>query len=89
LLKRYWIDGTEYRLRKTVFDDLYYQRSVAIEHSEFEEISGQFYPKKTVVKIKSEEGNAQFAFEITRLKLDKTNDFPFEIPDDYERRIHN
>lgn len=36
LLKRYWFDGYDYHLVRTVFDDLYYQRSVTIDHSDFE-----------------------------------------------------
>ncbi|MDP4827325.1 MAG: DUF4292 domain-containing protein [Flavobacteriales bacterium] len=87
LLKRYWFDGYDYHLVRTVFDDLYYQRSVTINHSDFEVTENLTYPKQTSVSVTSEKGSAQFSFEITRLKIDKDYEFPFEIPEDYERRL--
>lgn len=87
LLKRYWFDGYDYHLVRTVFDDLYYQRSVTINHSDFEVTEQYTYPKQTAVSVVSEKGTAQFSFEITRLKVDQDYDFPFEIPEDYERRL--
>lgn len=87
LLKRYWFDGYDYHLVRTVFDDLYYQRSVTIDHSDFEVTESFSYPKRTSVSVTSEKGSAQFSFEVTRLKVDKDYDFPFEIPEDYERRL--
>ncbi|MBI1266625.1 MAG: DUF4292 domain-containing protein [Cryomorphaceae bacterium] len=87
LLKRYWFDGYDYRLMRTVFDDLYYQRSVTINHADFEVTETLTYPKQTSVSVTSEKGSAQFNFEISRLKIDKDYEFPFEIPEDYERRL--
>lgn len=86
LIKRYWFDGYDYRLHRTIFDDLYYQRSFEIEHRTFTEHAGQYYPELTLVTLGTIEGNTVFSFEITRLKTNKEYDFPFDIPEDFERK---
>lgn len=86
LLKRYWFDGYTYRLMKTMFDDLYYKRSVTIEHDDFKEEEGQTYPQRTKMTVSTPEMTSSFEFKIIRLKLNKSYDFPFEIPEDYERK---
>lgn len=86
LMKRYWISGDHYRPVKTVFDDLYYKRFLQIDHSDFEELEGMLLPRKTVLTAGSPEGSASFSIEINRVKRTNGLDFPFEIPDDYERK---
>ncbi len=86
LLKRYWFDGYDYRLMKTMFDDLYYKRSVTIEHDDFKEVDNQYYPSETKMTLSTPEMTSTFEFKITRLKLNKPYEFPFEIPNDYERK---
>jgi hypothetical protein len=86
LLKRYWFDGYDYSLVKTMFDDLYYKRSVTIEHDDFKEIDHQSYPQQTKMTLSTLEGTSTFGFKITRIKLNKEYEFPFETPKDYERK---
>jgi hypothetical protein len=86
MVKRYWISGDHFRVTKTQFDDLYYQQSLLVEHSNFQEDEGQLYPEKTSVTANSPEGTATFKMEVTRIKRYDTLDFPFEIPEDYERK---
>jgi hypothetical protein len=87
LMKRYWISGDSYRPVKTVFDDLYYQRYLQIEHSQHKEAQGMLYPQKTVLTTGTPQGSARFSIEVTRLKHQNDLEFPFEIPDDYERKF--
>ena len=86
LLKRYWVSGDHYRPVKTVFDDLYYNRFLQIEHSQYEELDAMLYPAKTVLTAGAPEGLAKFSIEVNRIKRTNGLDFPFEIPDDYERK---
>lgn len=87
LMKRYWISGNNYRPVKTVFDDLYYQRYLQIEHNSHKELDGMLYPAKTTVTTSTPEGAARFSIEITRIKQQTSLDFPFDIPVDYERKF--
>ncbi len=86
LMKRYWIDGDIFRPTKTVFDDFYSQRFLQIEHSQHKEAKGMLYPQKTVITATSPEGTARFSIDVTRIKHYDELDFPFDIPDDYERK---
>lgn len=86
LMKRYWFDGRTYRLVRTVFDDFYYQRSLEIEHLEFDKYNEQPYPAKSRMTFGTIDGNTTFTFETTRIRTGKEYDFPFSIPEDYERR---
>lgn len=86
LMKRYWIGGEHFRPTKTVFDDLYYQRYLQIEHSNHKVLDGQKYPGKTIVTAGSPDGTIRFTIETNRIKLYDDLEFPFDIPDDYERK---
>jgi hypothetical protein len=86
LMKRYWFDGETYRLVQTVFDDLYYQRSLTIEHLSFEDYQEQTYPEESRLTLGTIDGNTTFTFETVRLRTGKEYEFPFSIPEDYERK---
>ncbi|MEO0403378.1 MAG: DUF4292 domain-containing protein [Bacteroidota bacterium] len=86
LVKRYWFNGVSYRLERSIFDDLYYQRSVQIEHSDFKEYGVQSYPELTRLIINSLGQRQEIEVKINRLKTNKEYDFPFDIPEDFERR---
>lgn len=86
LMKRYWISGEHFRPTKTVFDDLYYQRYLQVEHSNYKVLDGEKYPGKTVVTAGSPDGNIRFTIETNRIKRYDHLEFPFDIPNDYERK---
>jgi hypothetical protein len=85
LVKRHWFDGLTFDPMRDVFDDLYYLRSVTIERSDFveEEDAGR-WPQHVLVTLKSPEGNASIELRITRAKLNKPSDFPFDVPANIE-----
>ena len=88
LVKRYWFDGIDYRLERSVFDDLYYRRAVIVEHDNFKTIEGQSYPEITRLIISSLTASQTLQIEINRIKTSKEYDFPFEIPKDFERKTN-
>jgi hypothetical protein len=86
IVKRFWLNGSTYRLDKTVYNDILEARTLEIEHSGTETIDGQQYPAATSLKVFSAKGKESLSFRISRIRLDRTYDFPFEIPKDYARR---
>ncbi len=88
IIKRYYLNGTSFQLEKTVFYDLFNNRSLHIFHSQFENIGTVLYPSKTRIEVQELNKAQVLEFEITRLKTDKQYDFPFEIPSDYERKFY-
>jgi hypothetical protein len=88
IISRYWVDGENFRLMKSIFNDLVRQRSVEVEYSEFQqEESGQYYPSRCLMVIRDPERQQHIAFRITKIATGKTYDFPFEIPEDFERKL--
>jgi len=86
IIKRFWLNGLTDRLEKTVFNDILEARTLEISHHGTESIDNQVYPVETNLKVVTTKAKNAFSFRITRMKLDRTYDFPFEIPKDYERR---
>ncbi|MGB0423113.1 MAG: DUF4292 domain-containing protein [Flavobacteriales bacterium] len=86
LVKRYWFNGYSYALERSVFDDLYNQRSVIVEHNDYKDYMTQSYPELTRLIINSAMKRQQVEIEINRLKTNKEYEFPFDIPEDFERK---
>jgi len=88
IIKRYWLNGDNYRLEKTVFNDLFNNRSLEIIHSEFDNTGEFVFPSKTVLRVEEPTRTQEITFEITRLKPLEELEFPFEIPVDFERKYY-
>lgn len=86
IVSRYWFEAAQFRLVKSVFNDLLRQRTLEISYEEFQPSEEQFYPAKCSLTIASPQSRQRLNYEITRLSSGKAYDFPFEIPIDYIRR---
>jgi hypothetical protein len=88
IISRYWLNGETFRLVRSLFDDLLRQRSVEVNYSDFQAAdNGQFYPGDCRLKITSPGKQQDISFRITKIVTGKTYDFPFEIPEDFERKL--
>lgn len=88
IIKRYFINPNSFKLERTIFNDLFNNRSLVIEHGAFQNSGEQIYPTKTSIEVQDLNRTQRLDFEITRLKENKEFDFPFEIPKDYERKYY-
>lgn len=86
IVSRYWFEAAQYRLIKSVFNDLLRQRMLEVSYNDFQLDGEQFYPAKCRLIISSTQQRQLLNYEITKLSSGKAYDFPFEIPDDYPRR---
>ena len=86
LVKRHWFDGLSFDPVRDVFDDLYYQRFVTITRSDFNTTDGGRLPGQIEVLIETPQGVFTVRLDVGRTRLNKAYDFPFEIPDELERR---
>jgi hypothetical protein len=86
LIKRHWFDGLTFDPVRDQFDDLYYQRSLTLERSEFEAFVGGRFPNACRVMITTIDGSASMEWEVIRKRFGRAYDFPFEIPEGYEQR---
>jgi Domain of unknown function (DUF4292) len=88
IITRYWLEPENFRLVKSIFNDLINQRTVEINYSEFEQEGEQYYPRDCRIHVKSPKHEQEIQFHVMRIATDKTYEFPFEIPDDFERRLN-
>ncbi len=86
LVKRHWFDGLSFDPVRDVFDDLYYQRFVTITRSDFNTTDGGRLPGQIEVLIETPQGAFTVRLDVGRTRLNKAYDFPFEVPDELERR---
>jgi len=86
IISRYWLEPDNYRLVKSLFNDIVNMRTVEIEYSDFQNQNEQYYPAICRLSVWDKRQTQEINFEITKINTDKTYDFPFEIPDDFERR---
>lgn len=86
IVSRYWFEAAEFRLIKSVFNDLLRQRTLEVSYSDFQPNEKQFYPAKCRLTISSPLTKQVLNYEITKLSSGKSYEFPFDIPDDYARR---
>jgi hypothetical protein len=88
MIKRYWLNGESFRLEKTLFNDLFNNRSLEIIHLDVENTGEFVYPSKTILRVEEPFRKQAIEFEITRLKSSTEQEFPFEIPSDFERKFY-
>jgi hypothetical protein len=86
LVKRHWFDGLTFDPLQDRFDDLYYQRSLTIERKDFSDRDEGRWPNEIRLAVTTPEGNLNMEWELMRIRFGRAYDFPFEIPDNYERR---
>lgn len=86
LLKRFWIDGYNYYLTKALYNDYYNFRQVAIDYTDFKVVEDQFYPSKGSIKVNAPDSWQELKFKITKIRVGKKYKFPYDVPDDFERK---
>lgn len=86
IISRYWLDPGNYRLVRSIFNDLIRQRTMELQYSDFQQEGEQFYPAKCRLILDAPKAKQELTFEITRISTGKAYELPFEIPDDYQRR---
>ena len=86
LVKRYWMDGETMDPVKDVIDDLLRQRTVRVRRSDFDDTEMGRLPSTVRMTAKGPEGLFDALIYTKRRRAGLTYDFPFTIPDGFERR---
>jgi hypothetical protein len=86
LVKRFWVDGTTYDPVQDVIDDLLRSRTVRVERSDFDETELGRLPSRVRMTAIGPEGVFDALIYPKRRRAGRAYDFPFSIPDDFERR---
>jgi hypothetical protein len=86
LVKRYWLDGLTYDPVKDVVDDLVNHRSIRVVRSDFEDTEIGRLPSRVRMVATGPEGLFDARIDTKRRRIGRTYDFPFSIPEGFERR---
>lgn len=86
IVSRYWLEPENYKLTKSIFNDLVRQRTMEVRYSEFQQDHEQYFPAICSLKLSNPGGDQEMRFEITKLSSGKSYEFPFDIPEDYIRK---
>jgi hypothetical protein len=85
IVKRYYIRSGDFRVEKTVIEDILMSRTLQIDYSNFELLEGKSFPMQINITIQSPGENTKFELIYTRIKLNEPQSFPFKIPEKYAR----
>lgn len=86
VVKRYWLDGVTFDPVKDVIDDLLQFRTVTVERENFEDTELGRLPNTVRMTVTSPDGDFDSVFETKRRRTGRAYDFPFSIPEGFERR---
>lgn len=86
LVKRYWLDGVTYDPVKDVVDDLVNHRSIRVERTGFEDTEIGRLPSRVHMVATGPEGLFDARIDTKRRRIGRAYDFPFSIPEGFERR---
>jgi len=89
LIKRYWLDGLNFKLSKTIFNDLLANRTVEITHDDYRLKESQLFPFLSRLVIQDPYQKSEIQAEITKIKFDKPYEIKFEAPEKFERRYYD
>lgn len=85
IISQYWINGKSFLLDKMQFTDLISHKTITILFESWNNESPEnTFPDKGLIIVQVDGVAYQFIWEINKLVTDRTFDFPFEIPKDYE-----
>jgi len=88
LIKRYWLDGINYKLTKSIFNDLYANRTLEITHAEHRLKESQLFPFLSRLVITDPFHKQEIESEVTKIKFGKPYEIKFNVPDKFERRYY-
>ena len=86
LVKRYWLDGETMDPVKDVINDLLRQRTIRVRRSDFDDTEMGRIPSTVRMTAKGPEGLFDALIYTKRRRAGRAYDFPFTIPEGFERR---
>ncbi len=79
-----WINDMNYRINRLSIEDEKIQKSLYTDYEDFRPTEGGLFPFKSRTFIKAEKG-IYIKIDYSKIKVDEELEFPFSIPQSYER----
>ena len=77
-----------YKLTKTIFNDLYSNRTLEITHEDYKEKESQLFPFLSRLVITDPFQSQEIKAETTKIKFNKPYEVTFNVPEKFERRYY-
>ncbi len=84
VIKRYYVRALDFRVARTVIEDLELRRTVIVNHSNFEDVAGMQFPMETVLQVQTPDQSATFRLRFSRVRTEVDQSYPFKIPASYD-----
>ena len=79
-----FVDPNRFVIRKLVFNDIDYNRTMTLDFSHFEMIDGRWFPQEISLDYTGEE-NYSVKVKLNRISFDQPENFNFKIPSKYKQ----
>lgn len=83
MIKRYWIHAENFKVVRSIVNDLASLRSIEADYTEFEDVEERKVPVKMNYIVMDAAQTGTFELEFSRVKLDRPTTFPFSIPEKF------
>jgi len=84
IIKRYYVRASDFRISRTIIDDVLYKRTIIIDYNKFEDLEGIPFPREIVITATTPKETTRFDIEYSRIRTNETQSYPFKIPSKYQ-----
>lgn len=80
-----YIDPDSFVVRKMIFDDVDFHRTLSFEFSQYEKVNNQWFPSSIVGQYSGEK-TIRISMDLSKISIDDESNFNFNIPSKYKKR---
>jgi len=84
IIKRYYLRPDNFKVERTIIEDITYKRTIYIKYSDYQELDGQEFPNSIEIEIRTPKETSRFELNYSRLRINEPQSYPFRIPSKYE-----
>jgi len=84
IIKRYYVRADDFRISRTIIDDVLYKRTIVIKYDDYEDLDGVPFPRKISITATTPTETTRFDLEYSRIRTNENQGYPFKIPSKYE-----
>jgi len=81
----FWVDPAHFKIKQQNINQKNPKRSMSVNYSEFQEVEGEFFPKKMQIISQSNDDMAAVNIDFRRVTIGNSLSFPFKFPENYQK----
>ncbi len=84
IIKRYYLKPENFKVERTIIEDINFRRTIHIQYNDYQEIDGQDFPHSIVIEVRTPKETSRFELNYSRLRINEPQSYPFRIPTKYQ-----